>query len=238
MRRTVLGAIVLTAVTLSASAAGASTSRSGLTQNVRTAQRSSQSDQARAACEADGATVQTAMAAFSAQNPGTVPTMGDLTSSANGGPYIQNAPFNPTYYKFSISHGVLKLAVVKTVSPHITYKDAVSYAGPSSCSGVRALPGSQKTAQAIASCEADGATVSTAIAAFDAQNPGTVPTMALLISSANGGPYISNAPHNPKYYKFSISHGVLKLAEVKSLGPPIAYTDPFTYAGPGSCVTI
>ena len=113
---------------------------------------------------------------------------GRLDVNANGGPYIQNAPFNPTYYKFSISHGVLKLAVVKTVSPHITYKDAVSYAGPSSCSGVRALPGSQKTAQAIASCEADGATVSTAIAAFDAQNPGTVPTMACSYRAPMVGP--------------------------------------------------
>jgi hypothetical protein len=178
------------------------------------------------------------MAAFSAQNPGTVPTMTILTSSADGGPYITEAPFNPAYYKFSISHGVLKLAVVKSISPHITYYETVSYAGPNNCAGVRALPGSQHVAGAIAACQADGATVQTAIAAYMAQNPGSVPTMTVLTSRDNGGPYISNAPHNPKYYKYSISNGVLKLAEVKSSGPPIAYEAPVTYTGPESCVTV
>jgi hypothetical protein len=178
------------------------------------------------------------MSAFSAENPGAVPTMAALISSAKGGPYIQDAPFNPAYYKFWISHGALKLAAVKSVSPHITYKDAVSYTGPKSCAGVRALPGSQNLMRAIAECQADWATVATAMAAFSAENPGTVPTMSAIISSANGGPYIQSAPYNPKYYKFSISHGLLKLAEVKSIGPPITYATPTTYEGPESCVTV
>jgi hypothetical protein len=76
------------------------------------------------------------------------------------------------------------------------------------------------------------------MAAFSAQHPGVVPTMALLTSSANGGPYIQGSPYNPAYYKFSISHGVLKLAVVKSLGPPITFATPLTYIGPKSCDTI
>jgi hypothetical protein len=76
------------------------------------------------------------------------------------------------------------------------------------------------------------------MSAYVATNPGKVPTMAALVSSARGGPYIQNAPYNPAYYKFSISHGVLKLAAVKSLGPPIVYAAPVTYRGPQSCATI
>jgi len=69
----------------------------------------SQTSQARAACQADGATVATAMAAYEAENPGKFPTMADLISSAHGGPYLQSAPNNPAYYRFSIApHGVLK----------------------------------------------------------------------------------------------------------------------------------
>jgi prepilin-type N-terminal cleavage/methylation domain-containing protein len=64
-----------------------------------------------AACQADGATVNTAMAAFTAQNPTIPPTSGNLTSSALGGPYLQSWPNNTTHYKFQIASGVLQLAL-------------------------------------------------------------------------------------------------------------------------------
>jgi general secretion pathway protein G len=65
-----------------------------------------------------------------------------------------------------------------------------------------------KSAQA--SCAADGATVSTAMAAFKAQNSVTV-TQALLLSgtTANGNsPYIQSWPNNTPHYGFVMGTGV------------------------------
>src|SRR5580700_8176839 len=50
-----------------------------------------------AACQADGATVSTAMSAFVAQNPGIKPTSGNLTGTTEGGPYIQSWPSAQSY---------------------------------------------------------------------------------------------------------------------------------------------
>lgn len=82
-----------------------------------------------AACQADGATVSTAMAAFSAQNPSVPPTSTNLTAAALGGPYIQSWPSNAPHYAFSIATGVLQVAVPSSGG-------AVNYVGPSSCNGV------------------------------------------------------------------------------------------------------
>ncbi len=89
---------------------------------------------AKAACQADGATVSTAMAAFKAQNPTVVPTQGLLTGTGttavtDGGPYVQSWPSNGTHYAFSINAGVLQVAVPSTGTPG-------NYTGPGSCSGV------------------------------------------------------------------------------------------------------
>jgi hypothetical protein len=226
--------MVLAALGFCVGVAGASTRRIDTKSNVHLTQRSSQTNQAERACEADGATVSTAMAAFVAQNPGLVPTMTALTAKAHGGPYLQNAPFNPAYYEFSISHGVLKVAVAKSLGPPTEYTTPAAYSGPQSCSGVRVLSGTLTFVRAIAACQADGATVATAMAAYLAQN-GNKPSMGDLISSANGGPYLQNAPRNPKYYKYSIVGGALMLASVKSEGPPVTYAHPISYEGPASC---
>ena len=208
--------------------------------NVNLVSSVSLTSQARASCQADGATVATAMAAYEAENPGKFPTMADLISSSHGGPYIENAPFNPPYYWFSIaSHGVLMIATVKSLGPPIVYRTPVHYKGPSACTKVEALSGSEKLSSAARACEGDGATVATAMAAYEAENPGKFPTMADLISSSHGGPYIENAPFNPPYYWFSIaSHGVLMIATVKSLGPPIVYRTLVRYKGPSACIQI
>jgi hypothetical protein len=101
------------------------------------------------------------------------------------------------------------------------------------------ISNASQTSQARASCEADGATVATTMAAYEVENPGRFPTMADLISSTHGGPYLENAPFNPAYYKFSIvSHGVLMIATVKSLGPPIVDRTPVPYKGPSACIQI
>ncbi len=93
-----------------------------------------------------------------------------------------------------------------------------------------------QTSPAESSCQADGATVNTAIAAYEANNPGRFPTMADLLSSAHGGPYLNRAPSNPHFYRFSIAaRGVLEIATVKALGPPIVYNAPVLYVGSPSC---
>jgi general secretion pathway protein G len=78
---------------------------------------------------------------------------------------------------------------------------------------------------AAASCSADGATVSTAYAAFNAQNPsvltgvpgtgtfgGTAPTtyttatgQVLLSSTSDGGPYIQSWPNNLPHYAYQLA---------------------------------
>lgn len=83
-----------------------------------------------AACQADGATVSTAMAAFTAQNPSVTVTQSLLTGNTDGGPYIQSWPSNPPHYAYSIVGGALEIAVPSTGTP-------VAYTGPTSCSAVQ-----------------------------------------------------------------------------------------------------
>jgi hypothetical protein len=198
---------------------------------------SAQSARAQAACQADGATVATAMSAYEAEHPGKRPTQADLETTANGGPYLQGWPDNPTYYKFLISSkGVLEISVLKAVGPPFVYTKLTPYKGPQDCDVVRALAGTQVVLRAVSACQADGATVATAMSAYEYTNPGKRPTKADLETTANGGPYLQGWPHNPAYYKFSISaQGVLELAIVKSSGPPITFRVPTRYLGPQSC---
>lgn len=62
-----------------------------------------------AACQADGATVSTAMSAFAAQNPGVSPTIGTTGSAGGllgntlGGPYLQSWPSNLPHYAYTIA---------------------------------------------------------------------------------------------------------------------------------------
>ena len=45
-----------------------------------------------AACQANGATIKTAMAAYSSLNPGDTPSQANLTGTTEGGPFIQTWP--------------------------------------------------------------------------------------------------------------------------------------------------
>ena len=238
-KRAVLSVLLLAAATaLSAVGMGAADA-TGSAPPVRATlvSYSPQTARAQAACQADGATVSTAMAAYEAENPGRRPTEADLESSARGGPYLQDWPYNPAYYRYSIdSRGVLELAIMKSAGPPFVYTKAVPYKGPQDCAGVRALAGTQAILRAVSACEADGATVATAMAAYEAENPGRRPTEAGLQSSARGGPYLQSWPYNPAYYRYSInSRGVLELAIVKSSGSPVTLSAPTPYRGPQNC---
>ena len=89
------------------------------------------------ACEADGTTIQTAMAAFETNNPGvTLTSLTQLTQTANGGPYLQSVPSNLPHYAFQISSGQLQIDTqpAGAVSSTSTFSP---YTGVSSCSGVQ-----------------------------------------------------------------------------------------------------
>jgi general secretion pathway protein G len=61
---------------------------------------------ATAACQADGATVSTAIQAFTTQNPGVTPTVNGLlngTTADNNTPYIQSWPSNDPHYEFALT---------------------------------------------------------------------------------------------------------------------------------------
>ena len=92
-----------------------------------------------AACQADGATLATAVAAFHAQNPGVTPTALLLTATTaatkkTGGPYIQSWP-NATSYSYTIAasgtSGAVKITVngLTGVSKGLT----ATYTGPQMC---------------------------------------------------------------------------------------------------------
>ena len=94
---------------------------------------------------------------------------------------------------------------------------------------------------AVAACQADGATVATAIAAAEAQNPtygisGTNGATINLGSSnllsgggLTGDPYLGSWPSNNPHYAYTMSGGLLTLQIGTFTG---------TYAGPTSCAGV
>ncbi len=96
----------------------------------------------------------------------------------------------------------------------------------------------------LAACQADGATVSTALAAFHAQNPnvttaninGVAGQKALYETTGGGigtgGPYIQSWPKATSY-QYSLVAGVLKVQKLDATGAPTGSL--VTYAGPSSC---
>ena len=101
-----------------------------------------------AACQADGATVSTALAAYNTQNAGTadaVATQAKMLSgtTANGtNPYIQSWPSNSPHYAYGIVTGVLYIEVPFTSAWNTTPANGgtlatgLAYAGPTNCSTV------------------------------------------------------------------------------------------------------
>jgi prepilin-type N-terminal cleavage/methylation domain-containing protein len=88
-----------------------------------------------AACQADGATVSTAISAFVAQNPGITATEGNLTGTTEGGPYIQSWP-NATSYQYSFVGAQLSVQALNAAG---TGTGAiVPYKGPKACGPAKA----------------------------------------------------------------------------------------------------
>jgi prepilin-type N-terminal cleavage/methylation domain-containing protein len=95
---------------------------------------------------------------------------------------------------------------------------------------------------AVAACKADGATVATAIAAAEAQNPtwgvsGTngatnslTTTQLLAGGGLTGDPYLGSWPSNSPHYTYTMSTGALWLQ-------PGTGTNA-VYAGPTSCASV
>jgi prepilin-type N-terminal cleavage/methylation domain-containing protein len=89
-----------------------------------------------AACQADGATISTAMSAYTAQNSGASATATLLTTTPTAAqPYLQSWPNNLPHYAFQISGANLQVATLPTgnVTGSSTFNN---YAGPSSCNQV------------------------------------------------------------------------------------------------------
>jgi hypothetical protein len=90
--------------------------------------------------------------------------------------------------------------------------------------------GGASLSQAIDACQADGATVETAIAAFHAQNPSAVPTAANLVSES----YLVSFPDNTSHYVFGIASGILYEAP-PSVTTPAGGTDWNQWTGGQTC---
>ena len=88
----------------------------------------------------------------------------------------------------------------------------------------------------LAACQADGATVSTAMAAYLAINPGAASTVTkpLLIGNTNGGPYIQSWPNATSYIYALTAAGGLTV-QFASGTPPVGSGSVVPYLGPASC---
>jgi general secretion pathway protein G len=98
---------------------------------------------------------------------------------------------------------------------------------------------------AVAACKADGATVSTALAAFNTDNPSVTATPALLLpdpttgkaaSGETGGPFLQSWPSNGSHYAFTLSSGTLMIATTSTGSPPV-FTGAVPYTGPNMVAT-
>ena len=64
--------------------------------------------------------------------------------------------------------------------------------------------GSVTSKSAVSACQADGATVATALAAYNTQNSATATPALLTSSSTAGGPYLQSWPSNLPHYAFAL----------------------------------
>jgi general secretion pathway protein G len=83
-----------------------------------------------AACQADGATVNTAIVAYYANNGSYPATTGALTATTNGGPYLQSWPNNTSHYIFYLAASGGTLSVGNKTS---TSGTATTWTGAATC---------------------------------------------------------------------------------------------------------
>jgi prepilin-type N-terminal cleavage/methylation domain-containing protein len=88
---------------------------------------------------------------------------------------------------------------------------------------------------AVAACQADGATVSVAIAALETQYPGTPLTTGILTGSTDGGPYLQSWPNNATHYTYTLTAGSTTPTGLQlAVGSAAAAG----YVGPSSCNSV
>jgi signal peptidase I len=88
--------------------------------------------------------------------------------------------------------------------------------------------GASTTPRAELDCQAIGATLSVAMAAFGAQNPHVLPSEGLLLGHQDGGPYLASWPRASRYFNFSIVAGKLMVSVPTSAKKML-------FRGPSSC---
>jgi prepilin-type N-terminal cleavage/methylation domain-containing protein len=112
--------------------------------------------------------------------------------------------------------------------------------------------GSVTSQSAVSACQADGATVNTAMSAYNA-NIGSYPQLQSALTSAatQGGPYLQSWPNNTAHYAFGLSGGGSGGKLYVAIGGTAALTDGSTdaayaavtgapwvlWTGSGTCVT-
>jgi prepilin-type N-terminal cleavage/methylation domain-containing protein len=92
-----------------------------------------------AACQSNGATISTGMAAFATENPGITVSQTLITGSSDGGPFIQSWPSASPHYAFQISTAAgapTGATAAGQLFVTVGSGTAILYAGPSSCTGV------------------------------------------------------------------------------------------------------
>ncbi|MGD0853423.1 MAG: hypothetical protein ABSA07_08700 [Acidimicrobiales bacterium] len=89
--------------------------------------------QAYRACVDDGATLQTAIVAFRAENPGVSPTKSALLGSARGGPYLRTWAHQSPSYSYSLANGFLYLHSGTGAFLVVRPSFRIPYTGPKSC---------------------------------------------------------------------------------------------------------
>lgn len=93
--------------------------------------------------------------------------------------------------------------------------------------------GSVTGSSAVAACQADGATVETAIAAYNAQNSTGTPDATNLVTQG----YLVSFPNNATHYLFAMDAGKLYLAPPATTGTPASNAAGWTaWTGSGTCV--
>jgi general secretion pathway protein G len=100
--------------------------------------------------------------------------------------------------------------------------------------------GSVTSKSAVSACQADGATVNTAMAAYNANNGSVATTQGMLTSTASGGPYLQSWPANYSHYAFALdSSGTLYvIAQITGVAPTTTPPTGWTkWIGAASCVT-
>ena len=94
------------------------------------------------------------------------------------------------------------------------------------------LPPFTTNGSAVESCQADGATVAVALAAFHAQNRGVTPSESALTRRDHGGPYLEGWPHST-HYSFSLGKSGTLLVAVPPASKSVAYRGPANCSGAG-----